>query len=128
MTTPAIPRTWKAWITVGRHIDGDTLVAEVLSLGWGIHLRPLSPTKPGPCAIRVLHPSAEPYDAPERGTTAGRAALAYVRTLLPVGNTVAIESYGFDDFGRTLASITLPDGRDLAHAMTAAGHTKPEVP
>lgn len=118
------PRTWKAWATVGRHIDADTFVADPLSLGWGVKLHPIKPTKPGQCAIRVLRPGGHDYDAPERGTILGKAATAYARLLIPVGCVLPLESYGFDNFGRTLASVTLLDGRDLAEAMTAAGHAK----
>lgn len=118
------PRTWKAWATVGRHIDADTFVADPLDLGWGVRFCPISATKPGRCAIRVLLPGGLDYDAPERGTILGKAATACTRVLAPVGSILTIESFGFDDFGRTLASVTLPDGRDLAGALVAAGHVK----
>ena len=70
------------------------------------------------------------YNSPELyGATkaAGEAALAYVQGLVANGSTVYLDSLGFqrtseqDDFGRMLAMVTLPDGRDLATLMIDAG-------
>lgn len=120
-------RTWQAWATVARNLDGDTFDCEHIDLGWGCHLRPVSRTAPGHCRIRVLYPGGKPFDAWEiRGPQRplGERAAARTAELAPPGAAMRIESYGFDNFGRTLASVMLPDGRDLAITLYAEGHAR----
>jgi endonuclease YncB( thermonuclease family) len=65
-------------------------------------------------------------NAPELSTPEGKAARDFARTLLAVGDTVHVLSYGWDKYGgRIDGSITLPDARDFAKAMLDAGHAKP---
>lgn len=62
-------------------------------------------------------------NAPELSTQAGKDALAYAQTLLPVGTTVAVVSHGWDKYGgRFDGSILLPDGTDFGAQMIASGH------
>jgi endonuclease YncB( thermonuclease family) len=104
--------------------DGDTFVVEYLDLGWGTRIYPIDEGQPGYCSIRVTLPDGIPYDAPElKDKVRSKPAVAYIKTLIPVGTIVTITSYGFS-FNRTLASVTLPDGQDLATLMINAGHTK----
>lgn len=59
---------------------------------------------------------------------AGLLAQAYANTLAPAGTVVHLDSLAFqdadeeDDFGRVLADMTLPDGRDFAEVMIAGGY------
>src|ERR1044072_8712183 len=109
--------------TVNRVTDGDTFVVDYLDMGWGYRSYPIDEKKPGYCAIRVTLPEGKWYDAPEKvESTRHKAATDYLKTLLPVGIKVTLLSYGFFTLGRTLASVTLPDGRDLATLMIEAGH------
>lgn len=56
----------------------------------------------------------------------GLEAKAYARTLLPNGARISFAWTGHDKYGgRFLASVTLPDGRDYAAVMIAAGHARP---
>jgi len=65
-------------------------------------------------------------NAPELATDPGKAALAYLEALMPVGTAVQLTSYGWDKYaGRTDAAILLPDGRDLMAVMIAAGQAAP---
>lgn len=71
-------------------------------------------------------------DAPELATVEGRAAREKTRLLLPVGSSVVVQteqtrarSVDREKYGRLLAAVTLPDGRDLAAALVAAGHAWP---
>jgi len=61
-------------------------------------------------------------NAPELATPAGKAALAYIETLVKIGDLVTLVSHGWDKYGgRIDGVVTLTDGRDLAQAMVAAG-------
>jgi endonuclease YncB( thermonuclease family) len=62
-------------------------------------------------------------NAPELATPAGKNALAFLETILAVGDTVTLVSHGWDKYGgRIDGAVTLPDGRDLTAVMIAAGH------
>lgn len=100
-----------------RVVDGDTFHA-VLNRGWHDTYRP-------PKGLRVLLDGGGKYDAPDNEDPyAKNAARARARLLLPAGIEVMIASYELDDFGRTLCSVTLPDGRDLGTLMFTLGHAK----
>lgn len=97
--------------------DGDTGRFDV-SLGWGAWL-----------ANQPLRFAG--IDAPELGTTEGRAARDFVRALLPVGIDVWIRTHRDQDdkFGRLLATIYLaPEDLDDPGAVSVnqliinAGH------
>lgn len=65
-------------------------------------------------------------NAPELATPAGKAALAFIETLIKVGDTVTLLSHGWDKYGgRVDGQVTLADGRDLTAAMIAAGQAAP---
>lgn len=64
-------------------------------------------------------------NAPELATAEGKAALAYLETMLKDGDAVTLLSHGFDKYGRCLGNITLADGRDLTAAMIAANQAAP---
>jgi endonuclease YncB( thermonuclease family) len=106
--------TWTVPARVTRVVDGDTLVAD-LDLGWGIwHIG---------AKVRLAG-----VNCPEMGTPQGRAAREFVLDLLrapwPSGVPVTIESKALDKYGRTLAEVTLPDGRSLRMALLAASHAE----
>lgn len=105
--------------TVLRIIDGDTVAASV-DLGCRVHWQG---------SVRCAG-----FDAPEvHGDTkpAGDRATRYLQAQCPVGSTVYLNSLAFepnseqDSFGRMLAIVTLPDGRDLATLMIQSGHAVP---
>jgi endonuclease YncB( thermonuclease family) len=109
---------------VGRIVDGDTFVLEFIDLGWGQRTYPIDDGEPAHCSIRVTLPDCVWFDAPEKTDKArNKLASDYAKSLMPVGTWVEIKSYGFSA-GRTLASVTLPDGSDLATLMIKAGHVK----
>lgn len=115
---------WVASAKVVRVIDGDTFHAE-LDIGWGIMLRPRGGDNGGLGTVRVLMPGGGPFDAPDRETPyRQRLATEAAQRLLWPGIVVPIISHRLDDFGRTLASVSLPDGRDFGQVMTALGHVK----
>lgn len=99
--------TWTVPATVNTVHDGDTFTAQC-DLGWHIYL-----TTP----VRVAG-----VDAPELPTPAGNAARDFVTQLLPPGANVLLMSRSLDKYGRALATVTLPDGRDLTTVIIAAGH------
>ena len=101
-------RSWVVHATVIRVIDADSFVAD-LDLGWDLRLSPRT--------VRVAR-----IDAPELDTAAGKVARDRARQLLPVGAEVVLLSHSLDKYGRALAEVTLPDGRDYADVMLAEGH------
>lgn len=118
--------------TVARIHDGDTIdvdallhkqtVAKTLNqdLGFNVWRRPGGIWLVDQ-AVRLLG-----CNAPELATPAGKAALAFLQTLLKVGDVVVLTSERWDKYGgRVDGAITLPDGRDLATVMIAAGHAAP---
>lgn len=104
-----------------RVVDGDTFHAE-LDIGWGILLLPRGGKDPGMGTVRVLFPDGSPYNAPEVRTPLGAEARQAAKVLVPEDSELEIISFKIDAFGRTLAAVTLPDGRDWATAMTSLGY------
>lgn len=108
-------------------VDGDTVHTE-LDIGWGIKIPPRLEPSSGLGTLRIVGRNGERYDAPERDTEAGQVAKGRLTTILveafPSG-TFEIVSHGLDERKvRTLASIQLPDGRDLAAVMISEGFVK----
>jgi endonuclease YncB( thermonuclease family) len=61
-------------------------------------------------------------NAPELSTPEGKAALAYLKSILKPGDRVTLLSQGWDKYGgRVDGTVTLADGRDLVTVMIAAG-------
>jgi endonuclease YncB( thermonuclease family) len=107
----------------GDTIDVDVQLAKVgrqkadADLGFNVHR--------APAGIVLERQAVRLYgcNADELSTAGGQAALAYLQTLVHVGDVVTLVSHGWDKYrGRVDGSITLPDGRDLSAAMIAAGH------
>lgn len=114
---------WRPRAEVVEVVDADTFHSN-LDIGWGIVLKPRRRPNPGPGTVRVLHTDGSPYDAPETSTSLGRMARGFARALVAPGDVLFVVSFHLDDFGRTLGSVTLPDGRDWAAVMTAQGFVK----
>lgn len=118
------PRVRSAVGPVDHVTDGDTFVMQYLDLGWGARIYPIDKGEPGYCSIRVCLPEGGWFDAPEKKDKArSKLAVQYAKQLLVPGTEVYVVSYGFS-MGRTVASVTLPDGSDLATLMINAGHVK----
>jgi endonuclease YncB( thermonuclease family) len=118
--------------TVADEHDGDTIFLDIflrkqrapltadIDLGFNLHLR-----KGGLWLIRQSVRTLGD-NAPELATPEGKAALAYLQTILHAGDPVTLISHGWDKYGgRIDGAITLPDGRDLAATMITAGQAKP---
>lgn len=72
-------------------------------------------------SVRVLG-----CNAPELATPAGKDSLAFLETVLHVGDVVTLVSHGWDKYGgRIDGQVTLPDGRNLTDVMIAAGQAAP---
>jgi len=101
--------------TVTHIHDGDTFTLNI-DLGFGIHATAFN------CRLFGCN-------APELATAAGKAALAYLETILHVGDAVTVLSHGWDKYGgRFDGTVTLADGRDLAKAMLDSGNAVPFPP
>lgn len=122
-------RAWGPYnaTVVGIH-DGDTIEVDVAlakvgkektdaDLGFNVHRRSEG--------IVLARQSVRLYqcNAPELKTAAGEASLAYLQTLVAVGDRVKLTSYGWDKYGGRIDGIVvLADGRDVVTEMIAAGH------
>jgi len=112
--------------------DGDTIDVSIVL--WKARLRAKGDIDLGfnvhrsPAGIILERQSVRLYgcNAPELATPAGKAALAFLETVLKVGDVVTLLSHGWDKYGgRIDGAVTLPDGRDLTQVMIAAGHAAP---
>jgi endonuclease YncB( thermonuclease family) len=103
-------KSWQGCAQVESVHDGDTFTVFV-DLGFGIFLR----TK-----VRV-----QGVNSPETDTAAGRLAAAFLAELLPINSVVSLDSRRLDLHGRAEAVVALPDGRDLASVLLAAGQAQP---
>ena len=107
--------------TVVKVVDGDT-VHTILDIGWGITIGPRMGKDPNFGTLRIVHADGSAFDTPEKGTPEGKAAKTFALALVKPGDVLPVVSYGpATDGRRTLASITLPDGRDWAAVMVEAG-------
>lgn len=106
--------------TVRYVTDGDTVNVAVAKSQWIVA---------GKLSLR-----AAGIDTPEKSkinakcaaeVQKGLAATAYAKTLLPAGTVVRFYPRGKDKYFRIDATIILPDGRDYAAVMLAAGYAKP---
>lgn len=107
--------------------DGDTLSFDVClyhsagpandhDLGFNVHRRP------GGIWLVRQAVRLSGCNAPELATDAGKAALAYLQTLVKVGDQVTLVSRGWDKYGGRIDGSITVGGRDLTAAMIAAGH------
>lgn len=95
--------------TVARVVDGDTVDLTVdLGLRITTHLR-----------VRLLG-----INAPERGKPGGDAATAALRTWLPSGASVTVQTFKDpgDKYGRWLGTVTTADGADVGDEMITTGN------
>lgn len=105
--------------TIIRWVDGDTAKVDV-DLGCRVHWQG---------SLRCAGYNAPEITGPSK--KAGQQATRYVEVQCIPGSTVYLNSVAFvpdetDDFGRMLAFVTLPDGRDLATLMIQSGHAVPD--
>lgn len=111
--------------------DGDTIYVDILLAKVGkVH----TPLDLGfniwrtPRGVELLNQSVRLYgsNAPELNTQAGKDALAFIETLVHVGDVITVISHGWDKFApRIDGEVKLADGRDLVATMIAAGHALP---
>lgn len=97
---------WHANAEVLKVIDGDTFRARI-DLGWRVSIE---------AEVRLSGINAAEID-----TSAGMAAAAHLKELLPVGVSVLIISTRLDKYGRAAAFVRMPDGSDLGHQLIREG-------
>lgn len=103
-------RTWTFYAHVVRVVDGDTFVAD-LDLGldtWRMSAR-----------VRLAHIDAPPIDS-----APGLQALQGLTDLL-ASSVVRVVSMDYQErYGRILATVTLPDGRDAGTVLIDEGFAR----
>jgi endonuclease YncB( thermonuclease family) len=103
-------KTWRYPATVIRCCDADTIRMRI-DLGVPTTIE---------ANIRVAH-----LNAPETGTAEGQAATVWAERALAPGAQVELHSRGLDKYGRPLAEVLMPDGRDYGQRLIDAGHAVP---
>jgi len=106
-----------ALVIVLRVVDGDTL--HVLDGERDVAVRVLGLD----CPESTRNPKCRRLGAAacEDELPLGRAATARARELLHPGDRVRLEGHRLDRYGRTLASVQLAEGRDLAAVLRSEG-------
>ena len=95
-------------------VNGQELTGEVISVADGDTLTILSNKQ----LIRVR---LSGIDCPEKHQAFGQKAKLYT-SVLSYRKTVTIHEHGKDRYGRTLADVLLPDGRNLNQELISAGY------
>lgn len=98
--------------TVERVVDGDT-VDLMVDLGFDVWRRD---------RFRLYG-----INAAEHNTVSGKAATAFLATLIPTGTVLTISTYKdkLDKYGRMLATLTTADGKSVNDTMVSTGHAVP---
>jgi endonuclease YncB( thermonuclease family) len=114
---------WVVQAVVVKVHDGDTITVEAdlvkrdEDLGW--HTRNQQRIS-SVIHVRILH-----INAPELSTPEGKTAQKAASTLLPPGTIVTLTSHALDKYGRSLGTLTLPDGTDYGTWMLEHGYAVP---
>lgn len=95
-------------------VNGQELTGEVISVADGDTLTILSNKQ----LIRVR---LSGIDCPEKRQAFGQKAKLYT-SVLSYRKTVTVVGHGKDRYGRTLADVLLPDGRNLNQELLSAGY------
>jgi len=98
---------------IDRWVDGDT-VDVVVDLGFRLstHQR-----------LRLL--DIDTFELRGEYAERGAAARDLVNELAPPGSTVTVETHKTGKYGRWLARVTLPDGRQVADVLRSHGFADP---
>ena len=113
-----ISPTYEYDAVIKRWVDGDTCQVDI-SLGF--HLTISERVRVYGLNCREIHAS----DKPEKAL--GISDLEMAISIAPLGGKIKLRSHkdGTEKFGRFLAEIELPDGRDFAKFMIDSGHGAP---
>lgn len=106
--------------TVVNAVDGDTLRVKVD--GWPAPFTPID--------VRVYGVDTPEHRMPPAQAACevelGQRAADYAKSLIKPGDVVRVTWVGRrEKWGRLLATVTLPDGRDWAQTMVAGGYARP---
>lgn len=94
---------WQFPAQVDRWVDGDTVV---------VHRQISAEEERHGENVRV-----EGINAPEMNTAAGKSALVFAAQLCPSGTDITLVHHKKEKYGRFLARVILPDGRDFSTVM-----------
>lgn len=118
VATTAQAKTYEYTAKVIKETDGDSIRVEIA--GW--------PAPYNPISVRIDY-----IDTPEKRmppaksqceVTLGKEASKFAATLAPVGSkvTVIYDDKRHDKYGRLLARIRLPNGKDFGQTMISKGY------
>lgn len=113
---------WIPRLTVRRVLDGDTVEAEDVDLGYHVHIRGVM--------LRVLGVNAPEVHGSSR--PAGQVATEFTRGWLALhsghGGGLLVQSTGSDNFGRWLSDVYCGLGDHLGEGLLASGNAVAYLP
>lgn len=98
---PSLAFAWEGVVT--KIHDGDSIAVRAIADGRQVKVRILG------------------VDCPEYRQPYGKEAAEFVRALLPIGATVEVWDDRLDRYGKMLAEVTTPDGKNLIDELLKAG-------
>ena len=123
---------YQRWFIPGRVVDGDTITADSVDLGYLRYVR----EENDPIRYRLLGVNCPESNRPE-SRAAGLAAKEFTKAWIAehlthgdgtslVAHTVKADGHKLtDSFGRFLADILCADGHSLATDLLTSGHAVP---
>jgi endonuclease YncB( thermonuclease family) len=113
MTAPLKPWPMRFHLDVDHVYDGDTIVGIIRAdAGLGIYI-----------ALTDWRCRLYGIDAPELRTSLGAASRDALQTVVKPGDTLDLESWSFDKYGRRIDAVPYTaDGVDLCDWMVTNGH------
>ena len=121
--TTTLPDDYERRFALGRVIDGDTIVAGDVDLGYHATITSIEYR-----LLRINCPESNKKATMAAGLAAKVFTTAWLAEHVTHGGTLYATTQRTDSFGRYLAEITCGTGHNLSDALLASGHAVPYPP
>ncbi len=119
-----MPHDVTARFKPGRLVDGDTLYAAIVDLGYGVSTGAIAEDVEYRF-LRVNTPESNRKATRDAGLAAKAFTADWLKTHLHTGDWLYATTKRRDNFGRWLAEITCTEGHNLSDDLITAGHSAP---
>lgn len=109
--------------TIGRVIDGDTIVMSEMRLGWGVSITDDPRRQTTHVRLAGVNTPDTRLGAKWFDPVLAKAATEYVNSTWPPGTPVVLTSYELDSFGRSLAKVEA-FGADIGDVLVSLGYAR----